>query len=577
MVIPQARLTFYRWVKGVGRLLESPSHGPERLVRAVLFRWQEKRFPWLAGQAPYGTKQLLSDESVESFATWLASLPSFNDAAYWLASAYAIWVGDEQRTERSLYFTPPKLADRVIANLVDRGASLTEHRWFDPACGGAAFLVPVAQHMARAMAKQGLSAKETLKAIERNLAGIDLDPTLIHLSEQFLLMALGELVQAAGKHPKFSITKTDGLTAYAPTLGRIDVVVCNPPYRKLSSTEADRYRPGFSSVMDGQPNIYALFMQRTTKLVEAGGLIGLLTPTSFLSGQNFKSLRTELLETTEVLQIDMMPSRKATFIQVLQETTITVLRRGKTGHVSSTSVYVGAPDGAFSRAGSIRLPTCGRPWPIPKAAEDTTLLSYAARSTARLSDYGYTAKIGMLVAYRDQRRRHATKPAPSSKRTVLPLVWATDISPAGGFEHGREQRLARPDLFVEVGSLQTAGVIKKPAVLLQRVTSSEQPRRLVATPAPATLVSEHGGYVCENHVVVLEKSSDASCPPALMARVLGSEAVDRVFRSISGTNNIAVYELNELPLPSLEALNKLVTSNDFDVAVHRAYERSALS
>jgi adenine-specific DNA-methyltransferase len=55
----------------------------------------------------------------------------FNEAAYWLATAYAVWIGEETRTQRALFFTPPTLADRVIANLVKQGASLAHHHWHD--------------------------------------------------------------------------------------------------------------------------------------------------------------------------------------------------------------------------------------------------------------------------------------------------------------------------------------------------------------------------------------------------------------------------------------------------------------
>ncbi len=70
-------------------------------------------------------------EAVQDFAKWLSEEP-FNEADYWLATAYAILVGDEVRTERALYFTPPLLAERVIDNLLQHGASLTTHRWHDP-------------------------------------------------------------------------------------------------------------------------------------------------------------------------------------------------------------------------------------------------------------------------------------------------------------------------------------------------------------------------------------------------------------------------------------------------------------
>ncbi|MEK8049164.1 Eco57I restriction-modification methylase domain-containing protein [Ideonella sp. DXS22W] len=510
---------------------------------------------------------------MDQFAEWLAAQETFNESAYWLATAYAIWVGDATRTARSLYFTPPRLADRVIKNLVTQGASLTQHHWHDPACGGAAFLVPIAQGMAKACQELGLSARATLKKIEESLSGSDLDETLIYLSQQFLLMALAPLIAAAGHQPKVSIRCADGLTARGVN-GAYDVVACNPPYRKLKATEVARYGGRYATVIEGQPNIYGLFIDRALSIARRGGLIGLLTPTSFLSGTNFSKLRTKLLSHSDVLQIDMLSDRTSMFIDVEQETAITTLRSREPSRAvaTTTSVAVLGNDGDFATAGTCLLPNSGRPWAIPRSPEDAALLLAAEQCEARLRDYGYVARVGHLVAYRDERVRHAARPPASKGKVVFPLVWATDISPQGQFIHGREQRLARPELFVEVDAVSQPGVTRRPSVLLQRLTSSDQRRRLVAAPVPADWLAEHGGFVSENHVIVLEQIAETPWLPQVFARLLQTETVDRVFRSMSGASNVSLFELNELPLPRPEALNPLDALEEaFDAVVERAY------
>jgi len=144
MVIPAPRLKFYRHIKALALLVDGNPEGVERLVKGLLHLWQQASYPHLAAdRAPYGSSAFLTEQAAQDFATWLSEEP-FNEAAYWLATAYAILVGAKLRTERALYFTPPRLADRLIDKLVEHGASLTTHHWHDPACGGAAFLVPIA-------------------------------------------------------------------------------------------------------------------------------------------------------------------------------------------------------------------------------------------------------------------------------------------------------------------------------------------------------------------------------------------------------------------------------------------------
>jgi len=578
MVIPAPRLKFYRRVKALAPLVDGRPDGVERLVKALLYLWQQASYPYLAAErAPYGSGSLLTEESVQDFAAWLVEEP-FNEAAYWLATAYAILVGDKVRTERALYFTPPRLADRVIDKLVEHGASLMTQHWHDPACGGAAFLVPIAQRMAAALAAAGLSPSQQLDHIEHHLSGNDLDSVLLEISREFLRMALSEILATAGGDLSLRLFKGDGLTSSAIEALQPDVLACNPPYRKLKAIEVDRYRKAHGDVVEGQPNIYGLFVNRTLQLAKQGGLVGLLTPTSFLSGRSFSKLRTKLLAHGDTLHVDMLSDRNAMFIDVEQETAITVLRTRARSKIvdSKTRVSVLKLDSEFEDVGEFLLPNSGRPWPIPRSASDADLLRSAESAGFTLSDYGYVARVGHLVAYRDERRRFAHKPVPKAGRLVIPLVWATDIAPDGRFDHGRVCRYSRDRRFVQIGSLTDHGVVTKPAVLMQRLTSSDQKRRLVAAAVPEAWVAQFGGYVCENHVIVLEQVSTDAIPPEKLAAILNTQPVDRVFRAISGASNVAVSELDELLLPDPVQIQRLKTRTaNLDEAVRAAYRAAS--
>lgn len=340
MVIPTARLRFYPRVKALTALASRTPDSPERLVQSIIHLWQWRRFSkLLPKRAPWKSAAYLADPATHDFTHWLDQ-QTFNDAAYWLATAYAIWVGEDVRTQRALFFTPPKLADRVISNLANCGASLVAHHWHDPACGGAAFLVPIAQRMASALKHSRMSARQRLVRIEKNLSGNDLDPVLLSISNSFLAMALYPLIEVCGYRPVFRLHQGDGLTSVEIEEEQPDVVACNPPYRKLKANELEGYRALHGDVAEGQANIYGLFINRTLQLTRRGGFVGLLTPTSFLSGQSFSKLRTKLLTNSDTLQIDMLSDRISMFIRVEQETAITILRRRESQKVVSAHTHV---------------------------------------------------------------------------------------------------------------------------------------------------------------------------------------------------------------------------------------------
>lgn len=573
VVIPSARLKFYRRVTALESLI-GDGQAPGRLVRSLLYLWQKKSFPMLLPKrAPWGSARFLSDASVQGFAEWLEHQP-FDEAAYWLATLYSRLVDRAVREERAMFFTPPRLAERVIANLEKHGASVVDHSWHDPACGGSAFLVPLALRMKEELGKRKLSAKEQLKRIEQNISGNDLDEDLLELSSSLLQMALYPLIKETKYKPRFHLSNSDGLNYGGQPAPKFDVVVCNPPYRKLRAAEVERYRSAYGLIMEGQPNIYGLFIHRALQLCRPGGIVGLLTPTSFLSGHSFSKLRKSLTETSNVLQFDMLSNRTSMFFDVLQETTISVLKaiEKRPGDDLRARVNVLTDEGQFRDVGECWLPSNGDPWPIPRSEEDADLLRLAEAARFGLSEYGYVAKVGHLVAYRDQRERFTKYPKAPSRKPIVPLVWATDIAPSGRFEHGRDHKIKRNKVFVRIGNLSDRGVVRQAAVLLQRLTSSDQRSRLVAAPVPMTWVERYGGFVCENHVIVLEPVGKPSVPVEMMAAILNSQTVDRVFRSISSASNVGVSELTKLMLPDPAQVIRLIDAGEaIESAVRSAY------
>lgn len=570
MIIPDARLKFFRRLKSV-RASAGDECDAGRIVRAILHVWHARSFPELKSErAPWGAAAYVADPTVEELADWISRQP-FGDAAYWIATAYSLMVDKSTRSERALFFTPPSLADRLIGNLVSAGAHLVENTWHDPACGGSAFLVPLALRMMKELEGTKYTAKQKLIKIENALSGNDIDAELLHLSAALLEMATFPLIKESRYSPSFNLTIGDGLRAAGSAT--YDAVICNPPYRKLKADEVDAYRKEHGDVIEGQPNMYGLFINRSLTLAKRGGLIGLLTPTSFLSGDSFSKLRAKLLRDACVLSVDMLGDRKSMFIDVLQETAITLLKPTEGSDEAKTQIVVLTDDGRFQDVGKFPLPNSGSPWPIPRSADDAALVAAAEAGRFTLADYGYVPRVGSLVAYRDKRPRFAKRPVDAKGRLIVPLVWATDIAPNGSFDHGRQHRSRKSRPYVQIKGLDEAGVINVQCVLLQRLTSSDQRSRLVAAPISPPWLKRNKAYVCENHVIVLAPSGQAAVSVELMAALLNTKAVDRVFRTISSGTNVAVSELNALLLPSpatwVAATEK---TTDLEAAARAAYE-----
>ncbi|MDD5175172.1 MAG: N-6 DNA methylase [Sterolibacterium sp.] len=570
-MLPKGRQEIQQYIRKLQPLSHGKAEEARHLANAVLHLWQQQAYPALVRRSPRSTKALLKNSLVVEFSAWLSGLDILT-AAFWLSSAYAHWVGKDLQKEQALFFTPPALSARLIDNLIAHGASLTKHTWADPASGGAAFLAPVASRMAAALREKNLTSEEILRHIAGHLVGNDIDSCLARMSKEFLRMVLYKEITSAGFEPEFEVTTSNALASMRQHKGAVDVVICNPPYRKMPSEEVTKYRKKYQEVITRQPNLYTLFFKLALDLLKPGGTAGLLTPTSYLSGQYYSLLRGYLRAHAEVSQLDIIGALGA-FVGVDQETAIAVFRRQmKRRQPTETLVFASTKDAEFSSIGKCRLPKTGVAWPVPRDSGDAAILRAVNGSVFRLADYGYVARVGAFVWNRDDRKTYAKLPKLEAG-SVFPLVWSSDIGQEGDFQLGRQRPPGGLGKYVNIGRTNHASVIRKPCVALQRVTSTDQQRRLIGAAVPAELIREFGGVVGENHVVFLEQVGDTvRFTPTQLAQVLQSETIDRLFRCVCGAVNVSIFELDHLLLPDpVRLMEEMPRCQSIDEAVRKAF------
>lgn len=496
----------------------------------------------------------ISAERLAEYGTACAQLDTF-DAFFQIGELYTSLLPAEHRARHGIYYTPPAIVRRLLELMERAGANWKTARVLDPACGGAAFAAYVAERMLAANAH--LPAEARLRDLRDRLVGIDIDPFATWISAVLLDVVCLPLMHEAKTHLDGLVRSGDSLRDPAIEQGEFDVVIGNPPYGKVKLSAADRAR--FKRSLYGHANLYGLFTERAVSLVRPGGVIGFVTPTSFLGGEYFKNLRHLMLGDAPPVRACFVSDREGIFSDVLQETVLTVFQRTtprlQKNRVAMRKVEVESisarAQNAFDVAdlGTSTLPqTCGAPWIMPRSRAQLSLVRQLGRMTARLPDYGYRVVTGQLVWNR-HKPQFRTGPGPD----CYPVLWAECIRPDGSFEFRSEKRDHRP--YFQAAANQEFLVNCEPCVLLQRTTSKEQPRRLIAAAIPNSFIVEHPGYVVENHVnMLVPTTARPAVSLAMLARLLNSKTIDRAFRCISGSVAVSAYELENLPLPTLEQL-----------------------
>ena len=471
------------------------------------------------------------------------------DAGYLVGVLYTGMMPVGVRAERGAYYTPPALCERLLDLAAAAGVDWRSARVLDPACGGGAFLSPVARRMAESLADRRPAA--VLSSIHRRLAGFELDPFAAWLSQVFLDATLRECCGAAAP-PLDPVVRVCDSLEQPPPPERFDLVVGNPPYGRV--TLSPRLRAKFKRSLFGHANLYGVFTDLALRLARPGGVIGYVTPTSFLAGEYFKALRALLGREAPPVSVDFIATRTGVFADVLQETLLAVYRSRDASRPARVHFISPRPDGSIetSAAGSFRVPDRpALPWLVPRTRAQTDLLRRVRRLPCRLADYGYTVSTGPLVW---NRHRDGLRDEPGWG--CYPLVWAESVRPDGVFEFRAEKRNHKP--YFRPTAKESWVVTRFPCALVQRTTAKEQCRRLIAAELPASFIARHGAVVIENHLNMIRPLNGApKVSPAALTALLNTDVVDQVFRCINGSVAVSAYELRALPLPPPEAMQEI--------------------
>lgn len=476
----------------------------------------------------------------------IASFP-IEDAGYLIGSIYTVMLPNSLRSKLGAYYTPPPLVSRLLDIAESAGVDFSKDTVIDPACGGGAFLAPVALRMLKSM-KQA-PAEWTLQRISNNLTGIEIDPFAAWMASVLLEAALMPLCVKARRRLPNVVVVGDALTN--ADVGKFDLVIGNPPYGRVKLDPEQREL--YARSLFGHANLYGLFTDLALRLAKEKGVIAYLTPTSFLGGRYFKSLRKLLIEDTTPVAIDFVADRNGVFDDVLQETLLTAYRKEKSRKLTSLSLITpqGLNSAKVAKIGKAKIPTSGAPWVLPRNAKDAKFIFALSKMGARLSDLGLSVSTGPLVW-----NRHKPQLKSMKLDGALPLVWAESIA-ANEFQFSSKRKNHVP--YIVVKENQPHLITKHSCALLQRTTAKEQNRRLICSVLPQEFLDDHGGAVIENHINMIT-TKNVDNPPISVRTIsilLNTKAVDRAFRGISGSVAVSAYELNALPLPSLDDVMEL--------------------
>ncbi len=271
-----------------------------------------------------------------------------------LGEAFEHLLETSERKNKGTFYTPREIVQYMcresLACYLDDDVSpdqqdekLFNIKVCDPAIGSGAFAVAMLHELVRVqlkllpyLSKQYLDEKLkriglnnisdkgkytsniTLHAIQESIYGMDIDPAAINISRLRLWLTLTESEKDINDStiPRYNIIHGNALVDLPPDWQhQFDIVIGNPPYgiyqrNKKEELEVIKKISHFNLAKGQKLNAFELFLCLAPNLSKpATGIIAMLFQNSFLADNSSKLLRQFYLQHKEIIKIDSFPER----------------------------------------------------------------------------------------------------------------------------------------------------------------------------------------------------------------------------------------------------------------------------
>ncbi len=348
-----------------------------------------------------------------------------------------------------------------------------------------------------------------------------------------------------------------------------DIIISNPPYFKLP--KEDIRAKVMSSIVNGQPNIYALFMAMSLRLLKNDGVMIFITPRSFTSGRYFKLFREYIFTNAHISFIHLFNTRKDTFGKdnVLQETLIVKLEKNKNNRqtVISYSENLSDMENATKKSYDITeivdLSSDAKIIHLPSNNQEENVIQLFKSWSGNLNKYKIQISTGPVVAFRQKDNLRE-----SQGDNTVALFWLHNVIKMLA-DHPVKR--ANKEQYIEESNRTISSLLpNKNYVFLRRFSSKDDSSRLIAAPYFGNM--SHSQYVgVENKLNYIYRPNGHMERAEVMglSALLNSDIFDMYFRTFNGNTNVSATELREVPLPSLDMIKKigreLILTNNFSV------------
>jgi adenine-specific DNA-methyltransferase len=188
-------------------------------------------------------------------------------------------------------YTPQWIVCEILDIVGYNGKDILKKYILEPSCGDGAFLTEIVRRYIKIARENQADDKQIILDIETYIVGVEIDEK----EYAKCIENLNTLLKNEFQLPKinWNILNTNTLDFYKNNISKFDFVVGNPPYIRIHNLDLETRETLKNDFQfsEGTIDIYLSFFEMGLKMLKTSGLLGYITPNSYLHNSSYKKFR----------------------------------------------------------------------------------------------------------------------------------------------------------------------------------------------------------------------------------------------------------------------------------------------